>query len=50
MKHVTQLDTQSDSVHTGPVHRQHQHADCTYGHHTGLRDNYNNETILAISL
>jgi len=24
-KHVTQLDTHSDSVHTSPVQRQHQH-------------------------
>jgi hypothetical protein len=24
-KHATQLDTQSDSVHTGPERRQHQH-------------------------
>ena len=24
-KHVTQLDTESDSVHTGPARRQHQH-------------------------
>jgi len=25
-KHVTQLDTQSDSVHSGPPRRQYQHA------------------------
>ena len=25
MKHVTQLGTHSDSVHTGPAQRQHQH-------------------------
>jgi hypothetical protein len=24
-KHVTQLDTHSNSVHTGPAQRQHQH-------------------------
>jgi len=24
-KHVTQLDTESDSVHTGPARRQYQH-------------------------
>jgi len=45
MKHVTQLDTNSDSVHTGPVRRQHQHTVCIYSHHKGGL--YYNKTILA---
>jgi len=45
---MTQFDTHSDSVHTGPVQRQHQHTDCIYGHRTGLRENRNNKMTLAI--
>jgi len=49
-RHVTQPDTHPDSLHTGPVHRQRQHTDCIYGHHTALHEHYNNRIILAISL
>jgi hypothetical protein len=33
-------------VNTGPVQGLHQHTDCIYGHHTGVRVNYKNKMIL----
>jgi hypothetical protein len=44
--HVTQLDTHSDSVHTGAARWQHQHTDCIYSHYTvELNVNFNNKMI-----
>jgi hypothetical protein len=49
LKYVcTMTNNCTDSIHTGPARRQHQHTDCIYSHHIDwLHENCSNIMILA---